>query len=186
MNQMTIKKATPDDAIWIFDELGEGARAGHFAASVADDFQRMAMIAQVTLRGVLPILKVRNGSFRPEFLPADLWTASIGNKAAGFLLSLYEHSRVNPTAVELHLGGVVSKFRKQGAFSALLNNQISILPAGTRVYARCYPNSTSAISTLMSQGFAFTHMGNPIELAITSSSKSAEAHGTKGGPDDVE
>ncbi len=186
MNQINIKKARPDDAIWIFDELGEGAQAGHFSASVADDFQRMGMIAQVIGRNKLPILKVRNGSFRQELLPADLWVAFNGSVPAGFLLSLYEHTRAHPPAVELHLGGVVQKFRKQGIFTALVQNQIALLPSGTRVYARCYKQSAFAISTLMRQGFVFTNFGNPSELSILASPKSVAIVEKNGAQNDVE
>lgn len=185
MNQMTIKKATLEDAFWIFDELGEGAMEGRFASTVADDLQRMAIIYQVILRDELPIHKLRNGTRSKVTLAADLWVAQINSSPAGFLLSLYEKSRSRPVAVELHLGGVVSAFRKHGVFSNLVRHQISILPDDTIVYARCYPQSTSAISTLKKQGFVVTKMGNPIELAITSSSKPAETQETKGGATDV-
>lgn len=177
MNQLTIRRATPDDSIWIFDELGNAARDGHFSPTVCDELQRMGLIVQVIVRGVLPILKVRNGNANQENLEADLWVAQVGSVKAGFLLSLYEHSRATPSAVELHMGGVVKGLRANGVFSSLVRNQISMLPTGTRVYGRCYPRSTSAISSLKKLGFVVSHQGNPIELAISSSSAFAQSPG---------
>lgn len=181
MNQLTIRKATPDDAIWVFDELGNAAREGHFSPSVCDELQRMGLIVQVIARGVLPILKARDGIFNQENLPADLWVAHFGSAQAGFLLSLYEHSRATPSAVELHLGGVVKGFRVNGVFPSMVRNQMSILPEGTRVYGRCYPGSTAAISSLKKLGFVVSRQGNPIELAIRSSATFVKELRVEGG-----
>lgn len=166
MNKLTIRKATHDDAIWISDEIEKAAREGHFSETLTDDFQRMGMIAQIIVHGVLPILKLRNGKAKPELLPADLWVADIGNSHAGFLLSLFEYSRLKPTAVELHLGGVANHCRLKGVFSSLVTNQILMLPTETRIYGRCYPQSEVAILSLKKLGFEISKRGDPTELQV--------------------
>ena len=184
MNKLSIQKATVEDAVWIIDELRKGAIAGHFSDSLLDEQQRTGMIVQVLLKSELPILKLRNGNAKLERLPACLWVAHFDGKPAGYLLSLREEtSKSNSStgfwlsilgikrkpceSVELLLGGTVHKLRGKGVFTELIKYQLELTRKGTRVYARCYPQSTTAIAILKSQGLQITQMGNPIELAIT-------------------
>lgn len=167
MNQLTIRRATPDDAVWIFDEIGEGVQAGHFSDSLLDDFQRMGLIAQVIAKNELRILKLRNNAATPVVMPADLWVAEHNGDPAGFLLSLIEGSKMHPDAIELHLGGTVTSHRKQGVFQAMLQHQISVFSRRPRIYARCYQGSTQAMAILQTQGFSITRMGDPIELTLS-------------------
>lgn len=167
MKTLNIQRATQADAVWIFDEIGEGVQGGHFSESLLDDYQRMGMIAQVVTRNELQILKLRNGAATSVVCPADFWVAKHNGHPAGFLLTLYEGSKSQPDAVELHLAGTIKGYRGQGIFQALLRHQISVCARTSNIYARCYPASTQAIRVLKGQGFAITRIDNPIELTLS-------------------
>lgn len=167
MKNLIIRRATHDDAIWIFDELGNGAREGHFSESLMSEFQRMALIASVTVNSQISIAKQRKGLVKLEILPAELWVAQLNGEPAGFLLTLLEGTRGTPSSIELHLAGTLSKFRRNGVSLSLIKHQLSRAPKGIPISARCYEVSMVAIYVLLSNGFEFLNFGDPVEMGIT-------------------
>ena len=158
---IVIRKGGSADIYWVANELVKGSKAGHFASTVA--MQATPLLNQIVLNGGnLQMLKVRNGGKIPCVVKAFLLVAEMDGTPAGFLINLFDQDEV-----EIHLGGTVSSFRRNGIFRRLVEHEIDAHTQQTkRIFARCYKKSTWAINAFQSLGFEVTTKGNPIELTF--------------------
>ncbi|RTL49918.1 MAG: N-acetyltransferase [Rhodocyclaceae bacterium] len=160
---MKIRPANSSDINWICNLLVEGANSGHFLPSVAN--QAKTLSTSIINDGYIRMLKLRYGSQTPTVIKATAKVAEIDDSPASFLITLTDNQEI-----ELHLSATRKQFRKRGCMKALVQDELNTYAtSGKRIYSRCYPKSTWAISTFKKLGFEISNRGNPIELDYKSS-----------------
>lgn len=157
----TIRNAQSSDVDWITALLKEGAKQGHFGATVA--VQAEAVVKHVLSHGAMTMLKARNGRQEIVNVQSRILVAESNGMPASFLLSIKHDADI-----ELHLAGTQRAFRKQGCFKHLVAAELASHPAQTRFFGRCYAKSTWAMAALRNAGFELTKQGDPIELSLVS------------------
>ena len=155
--EISIRNANSTDLPWIISLLREGASQGHSASTVKQQASHIA--TYILNNGIIPMMKVRDGSLRPVTIPAYIKVAEIDGLPASFLLCLVENSEI-----ELHLAGTIKSQRRKGCFRKLVANEIHDNPTASRIYARCYTKSTHAKAAFEKEGFEITKAGDPYEL----------------------
>ncbi|MBF4374426.1 hypothetical protein EAY46_15260 [Vibrio anguillarum] len=148
------------DLHWIANLLLEGADDGHFLPSIKS--QAMVFLHAIVESGGVTMIKIRGDVQSPTFVPMEITVAEFDGTPASFLICCKEHD-----AIEIHLAGTQKSFRKKGCFNQLVSDAISKNSSISRVYARCYTNSSKAIQGLKKMNFKPTKSGNPIELTLS-------------------
>lgn len=154
---ITIRDGKKSDLPWISELLIEGARDGHFMETMQRDAPHL--MRSVLNDGVVRIMKLRAGNIGPVTLKTELKVADIDGQPTSFVVNFIDESEV-----ELHLAGTCRSGRRNGAFSALIDDTVQRFNKNNKVFARCYKKSTWAIFAFKKAGFEHSKNGDPIEL----------------------
>ncbi len=156
---MHLRLGSTDDSKWIVESLIEGADDGHFGPSMK--FQAKEFLHAIIENGGVHMMKLRGGIHAPAFVQMELTVAELDGVPASFLICCKEND-----SVEIQLAGTLKEFRRNGCFNRLVKRVIEN-DSKSRIYARCYKQSSWAIKAFEKLHFKITKHGDPIELTLS-------------------
>jgi ribosomal protein S18 acetylase RimI-like enzyme len=145
------RDAIIDDLPFIHSLFIDCMNRGHF---VEQPNQLMhAMLKQMIEKGfMLRRVERQTGDIQTEQVGIWMTTVLADNELAGFLVTAPE-SAEHPERVEIYQIAISEKFQRIGVATALLKFEEKQHKPKTPFFARCYVNSTGAITLLQNNGF---------------------------------
>ena len=163
-----LRPATEQDLDFIMEEVVEGAKRGHYAASLLDPDQARGFRDQ--LRNVIRnSVMVRWSDRGAEEIGAKLWVYGCDrDDQVGYLLVSEKVADSFATDIELYKAGVRADRRTEGHGRRIVQLFAAFSPKSVKLYARCFPPSEGMFQLLKEVGFTHfnTTAGGTRELQL--------------------
>lgn len=148
-----LRPATEHDLDFIMEEVVEGAKKGHYAASLLDREQAKGFRAQ--LRNIIQnSVMVRWSDRGVEEIAAQLWIYGCdSDDQVGYLLVSEKIAGSIASDIEMYKAGVRADRRAEGHGRRIVQLFAALSPKSVNLYARCLPSSESMFHLLKEVGF---------------------------------
>lgn len=154
LRRYALRLATERDLNFIMEEVIEGAKLGHYAASLLEPEQASEFRNQ--LRNVIRHTAMLRGTDRgPEQIRAWLWVyGRDGDDHVGYLLVSEKLPGSLATDIELYKAGVRKDRRIEGHGRRVVQLFVAFSSPTVKLYARCLPASDTMFKLLQEVGFS--------------------------------
>ncbi|NRA82295.1 MAG: GNAT family N-acetyltransferase [Gammaproteobacteria bacterium] len=143
-NSVVIKSADFLDSDFIFNQIIEGSKSGHFNSAFVIPRYHLGIKKQIEDSVKSNSCETVNGIVSSRF-----YVASINDDLVGF----YWVIRNKPSEFEIYMLSVAPKNRKKGIGSELLSHSLKSIPKGSTMVARLYSASTVMLTMIYKVGF---------------------------------
>lgn len=154
LRRYALRRATERDLDFIMEEVIEGAKLGHYAASLLEPAQASEFRNQ--LRNVIRHTAMARGTDRgPEQIRAWLWVYGHDcDDQVGYLLVSEKLPGSLATDIELYKAGVRKGRRIEGHGRRIVQLFVAFSSPTVNLYARCLPPSDTMFKLLQEVGFS--------------------------------
>ncbi|HEX5337744.1 MAG TPA: hypothetical protein VFW53_04835 [Gallionella sp.] len=152
-----MRLATERDLDFIMRETIEGAKHGHYVASLLDP--RQAQEFRNQLKNVVHYMAMLRRTDRgDEQITAQLWIYGRKNDdQVGYLLVSEKLPGSIATDLELYKIGIRKDRRREGHGRRIVRLFVAVSPPTVKLYARCLPASETMFRLLKEVGFLHTN-----------------------------
>jgi N-acetylglutamate synthase-like GNAT family acetyltransferase len=143
-NSVVITNAEFSHSDFIFNQIIEGAKSGHFNSAFVVPQFHLGLKKQIEDSVKSNSCETVNGNVSSRF-----YVASINDDLVGF----YWVIRNKPSEFEIYMLSVAPKNRNNGIGSELLNHSLKSIPKGSTMVARLYGASKVMLTMMRKVGF---------------------------------